>query len=163
MSAMDILGPYKYVVDVLVVTALVGGVAYGVHRYNDYQQGIGAARVQEAWTAQTAADAAAVRTREIQLQKDKDEAERQAQVRIAAANSAASAAAQSSRVLDSTLKSVLARSSTDSVEANRKYTTALATVFSDCKDQYRSLGREAQGHADDSLKYQQAWPAALGP
>jgi hypothetical protein len=114
--------------------------------------------VQAQWDAQRLADATAQRANEIRQQKEKDDAEKQAQVRIAAANAAAAAAGQSSRVLDSTLKTILARSSTDSVETNRKYTAALGAILGACKEEYRSVGKEAAGHASDSLKYQQAWP-----
>jgi hypothetical protein len=156
---MNFLGPYKYVVDFLIIAALVGLAALGIHKYNAYQQDIGEARVQAAWTAERLAQAEAKRAREIQFQKEKDDAIAQAAKNVQVATAAAAAATQSSRVLDDTLKAILARSGSDSVEANRKYTATIAAVFADCKDKYRELGREAQGHADDSLMYQNAWPA----
>jgi hypothetical protein len=47
----DLLGPYKYVVDALVFLVLVGGIALGLHKYNTYEQDIGASRVQALWDA----------------------------------------------------------------------------------------------------------------
>lgn len=154
----NFLNPYKYVIDAIVIMTLVGGIAFGVHKYNEHQQDIGEARVQAEWDKSVAVAKDAQRLREIQFQKEKDDAIIQAAKNVAVANAAAAAANNSSRVLDSTLKALIARSSTGSVEANRRYTSALAEVLGDCKDKYRELGRKAQGHADDTLKYDQAWP-----
>jgi len=155
---LNLLGPYKYVVDFLVIAALVGLAAFGAHKYNTYQQGIGEARIQAEWDKEIAAANEVRRAREIQFQKEKDDALTQAAKNVQVANAAASVAAQSGRVLQSTIEAILARSGSDSVAANRQYTAALATVFQDCTNKYRELGREAQGHADDSLMLQQAWP-----
>jgi len=155
---LNFLSPYKYVVDIVVVAVLVLGAALAVHKYNAYQQGIGAARVQADWDKATAAAKDAQRLREIQFQKEKDDAIAQSAKNVQSANATAAAAAQSGRVLQSTIETLLARSAGDSVEANRKYTAALAVVFQECTNEYRKLGREAQGHADDSKLYQDAWP-----
>jgi hypothetical protein len=69
---MNFLGPYKYVVDFLVIAVLVGAAALGVHKYNTYQQDIGAARVQAQWDREKAADAVA-KAQMIQDQKAKGE------------------------------------------------------------------------------------------
>ena len=155
---LNLLGPYKYVLDCIVLALVVGFLGYGVHRYNSFQQGIGAARVQDQWDKAVILAKDAQRQREIQFQKEKDDAIAQAAKSVQSANAAAASAAQSGRVLQSTIETILARSSGDNVEANRKYTAALASVFADCRDKYQELGREAQGHADDSLMYQNAWP-----
>ena len=52
---MNFLGSYKYVVDFLVIAALVGLAAVGIHKYNAYQQDIGEARIQSRWDAETLA------------------------------------------------------------------------------------------------------------
>jgi len=155
---MNFLGPYKYVVDFLVIAALVGVAAFGVHKYDTYQQDIGAARVQAAWDKQRLSDTQAADALRAQYQKEKDDALAQNARNVQVALAAATAAGQSSRVLDGTLKSLLAASANGSVEANRRYTAALAEVFGDCKDKYRELGQKAQGHADDALMFEQAWP-----
>jgi len=155
---MNLLGPYKYVVDFVVIGLLVALFAFGVHSYNAHQQGIGEARVQARWDADNLRAAEAERKLAEQYQKEKDDAIAQATKNVQSANAAAASAAASGRVLQSTIQTILARSSGDNVEANRKYTAALAAVFADCRDKYQELGREAQGHADDSLMYQNAWP-----
>jgi predicted Zn-dependent protease len=155
---LNLLGPYKYVVDIVAIGLLVALCAFGVHRYNAFQQGVGEARIQAQWDKANEVAKDAQRLREIQLQKEKDDAVAQAAKNVQSANAAAASAAASGRVLQSTIQTILARSSGDNVEANRKYTAALAAVFADCRDKYQELGREAQGHADDSLMYQNAWP-----
>lgn len=155
---MNFLGTYKYVVDFLVVAALVGLSAFGVHKYNTYQQDVGAARVQAQWDKATAAALEAQRTREIQFQKEKDDAIAQSAKDAQVALAAATAAGQSSRVLDGTIKALLAASAAGDLAANRKYTSALAEVFADCKDKYRELGREADGHVTDKQTLINAWP-----
>ena len=155
---MNLLGPYKYAIDALVIAALLAGAAWLRHWDTTTQQAIGAARVQAQWAEQKSTDERAAAALRAQYQKEKDDAEVQAAKNIQVANVAAAAANQSSRVLDATVKAVLSASANGTVEANRRYASALAEVFGDCKDKYRQLGREAQGHADDSLKFQNAWP-----
>ena len=155
---LNLLGPYKYVVDIVAIGLLVALCAFGVHRYNAFQQDIGEQRVQAQWDKSTMAAKEAQRVREIQFQKEKDDAIAQAAKSVQSANAAAASAAASGRVLQSTIETILTRSSGDNVEANRKYTAALAAVFADCRDKYQEMGRDAQGHADDSLMLQNAWP-----
>lgn len=155
---MNFLGPYKYVLDFAFIAILVGASVFAVHRYNEYQQGIGEARIQAEWDKAVEVAKDAQRQREIQFQKEKDDAVAQAAKSVQVANAAAASAAQSGRMLQSTIETILARSNGDNVEANRKYTAALAAVFADCRDKYQEMGRDAQGHADDSLMLQNAWP-----
>lgn len=153
---MNFLGGYKYVVDFLVIAVLVGLAAFGIHKYNSYQQDIGAARVQLAWDAQKLVDLTFADKQRSQFQKEKDDAIAQS-VQVAQANrAAADAAIQSGRVLQSTIDTIVKRSGSDSAEANRKYTAAFAAVFQDCREQYQALGRAADGHAQDSLMFQHA-------
>ncbi len=155
---LNLLGPYKYVVDFLVIAALVGLAALGVHKYNAYQQDIGASRVQDAWNKATLIAKDAQRLREIQFQQEKDNAIAQSAKSIQAANNAAATATQSGRVLQSTIEAVLARSSTDSVDANRRYLAAVGAIFKDCSDKYRELGQEADRLYNDKQTLIGAWP-----
>jgi hypothetical protein len=155
---LSLLSPYKYVVDFLVIALLVAGCAFGVHKYNGMQQAVGEARVQAQWDRATAIAKDAQRQREIQFQKEKDDAVAQAAKNIQVANAAAASATQSGRVLQSTIEALVSSSGSANLDANRKYTAALATVFQECTNAYRELGREAQGHANDSLTLQHAWP-----
>jgi hypothetical protein len=149
---------YKFGLYAVLLVGLVLAAYTALSIHDKAQQKIGGDRVQVAWDAQVVVDRTAVAERTIALQKEKDDAEIQAKIRIDAATHAAAVATASSKLLDSTLKSVLAASSTASAEADRKYISTLTAVFGECKDRYRSMGQEAQGHANDSLMYQNAWP-----
>ena len=155
---LNLLGPYKYVVDFLAIAALVGIAAFGLHKYNTYQQDIGAARVQDQWDKAVILAKDAQRLREIQFQKEKDDAIAQAAKNSQISAAAATATAQSGRVLQSTIETILARSGTDTADANRKYTAALATVLTECTSAYREMARAADGHAIDSQTLMNAWP-----
>lgn len=155
---LNLLGPYKYVVDFLVIAALVCLAAFGVHKYNSYQQDIGAARVQDQWDKAVLLAKDAQRQREIQFQKEKDDAIAQAAKNAQVSAAAASAATQSGRVLQSTIEAILARSGTDSADANRRYTAALATVLTECTSAYREMAKDADGHALDTRTLMNAWP-----
>ena len=50
------------------------------------------------------------------------------------------------------------RASAESSDAASKSVAALRAVFDSCRAEYERMGREAAGHASDSLTYQQAWP-----
>lgn len=56
---LNFLSPYKYVIDAIVIAALVAGIAFGIHKYNANQQEIGASRVQASWDAEKSAQLAA--------------------------------------------------------------------------------------------------------
>lgn len=155
---LNLLGPYKYVVDFLAIAALVGIAAFGLHKYNTYQQDIGAARVQDQWDKAVILAKDAQRLREIQFQKEKDDAIAQAAKNSQISAAAATATAQSGRVLQSTIETILARSGADTADANRKYTAALATVLTECTSAYREMARAADGHAIDSQTLMNAWP-----
>ena len=43
-------------------------------------------------------------------------------------------------------------------ESVRNYATTLSIVFEDCARKYQELGIEADGHANDTLMLEQAWP-----
>ena len=152
------LRPYKYVIDVALVLALVATFAFGVHTFALHNQRIGEDRVQAQWDRAQTAALEAQRLREIQFQKEKDDAVNQAQKSIQAANAGAAAAAESGRVLHSTIETILARSPGDPADATRKYTAALAAVLDQCQAAYGQMAKTADGHAIDSLTYQKAWP-----
>lgn len=155
---MNFLNPYKYLLDAIVIALLLAAIVFGVHKYNAFQQDIGEARVQAAWTAQKLIDSQASLAREHIYTKEKEDAALQAAKSAQAAIAANAAVVQSGRVFDSTIKAIVARSGTDSLDANRKYTAALGELLGACTSEYQLMGREAQGHAIDSLNYQSSWP-----
>lgn len=45
-------------------------------------------------------------------------------------------------------------------EANRRTADAALDVFQQCVDQYRAVAQAADGHANDAVTLDQAWPAS---
>lgn len=158
---MNLLGPYKYVVDALIIAALVGLLSFAVHKYNEHQQDIGEVRIQALWDKENLRRDIEKRAIEIANQKLVDDARIEGAKNVQIAQAAAAAAGNSSRVLGDTVKTILARSATESIEANRRYVAALAKVFNDCQERYRWMAERADGHAIDAMTCQAAWPTGV--
>lgn len=155
---MNPIFPYKWLFDALIIAGLVAGVAWGVHAYNAHQQGLGEARERAIWVDKAMVAERQANAERDRLQKGKDDAEKQAaQLRVALGNAAAGAAS-AGRMFGDTIASVVASSSTATVDANRKYTAALGTVLNECQAAYRGMAEKADGHAADTLMLQRAWP-----
>ena len=155
---LNILGGYKYVVDFFVIAALVLVAGIGIHKYDSWQQDIGEARKQAQWDADTVRRDAIEKDLKTRFQKEKDDALAQSAKNVQTAAALTAAAGQSGRVLDDTIKALVIAGNTGNVEANRRYTAALAAVSSDCQAAYRGMADKAQGHANDALMFEQAWP-----
>lgn len=155
---LNLLGPYKYVVYLLVAAAMVGGALFAVHAYNSHQQQIGYDRRSAEQDKLDKQHADVQRLRELALQKERDDAERKGEEQAARSAKERDAAAATNRVLNATIKSLTTRVATAPIEAVRKYATTCGAVLSACAAEYQAVGADAQGHADDSLKLQNAWP-----
>ena len=149
---------YKRWIEVGVLGLILIALGYGIHRYDAYQQGIGEARIQALWDKERIESAALTEQRTNELQKEKDDALLQTEIHRKALVALAASASKSSRVFDSTLASNLATESKASRDALAQYTATLSAVLSDCQRAYTGMAKEADGHASDSLMYQQAWP-----
>lgn len=155
---LSLLGPYKYVVYLLVAAAMVGGALFAVHTYNSHQQQIGYDRHSAEQDKLDKQHADVQRLRELALQKERDDAERKGEEQAAKSAKERDAAIAAKRMSDRTIAELNAKLSTAPLEAIRKYATTCNTIFSACTAEYQAVGADAQGHADDSLKLQNAWP-----
>lgn len=81
-----------------------------------------------------------------------------AQKRTQAAQAAAALAADAAGRLRDDISDIQRRLPGATLDACRRDAAALGTVLSACRAEYEALGRDAQGHADDTLTLQQAWP-----
>lgn len=81
-----------------------------------------------------------------------------AQKRTQAAQVAAAAAGDVAGRLRDDVADLQRRLPGVTLDACRRDATALGAVFSACTAELEALGRDAQGHADDTLTLQQAWP-----
>ena len=78
--------------------------------------------------------------------------------RTQAAQVAAAAASDASGRLRDDIADLQRRLPSATLDACRRDGAALGAVLSACRAEYEALGRDAQGHADDTLTLQQAWP-----
>jgi predicted methyltransferase len=155
---LDLLFPYKRWFEIGALVLIFAGCVYGVHTYDKYQQGIGEARIQALWDKEKFESGALTEKRINELQKEKDDALVQQAVQSKALLAFANAASKSSGVFDTTLATNLTAESKASRDALTQYTTTLSAVLSECQRAYTGMAKEADGHASDSLMYQQAWP-----
>lgn len=86
-----------------------------------------------------------------------------ARKRTQAAQMAAIAASDDAGRLRDDLANLQRRLPSATPDACRRDAAALATVFGACTAELEALGRDAQGHADDTLTLQQAWPHIFLP
>ena len=78
--------------------------------------------------------------------------------RTQAAQAAAALAADAAGRLRDDIADIQRRLPSATLDACRRDAAALGTVLSACRAEYEAMGRDAQGHADDTLTLQQAWP-----
>ena len=78
--------------------------------------------------------------------------------RTQAAQVAAAAANDASGRLRDDIADLQRRLPSATLDACRRDAAALGAVFNACRAEYEALGRDAQGHADDTMTLQQAWP-----
>lgn len=78
--------------------------------------------------------------------------------RTQAAQAAAAAAGDAAGRLRDDIADLQRRLPSATLDACRRDATALGTVLSACRAEYEAMGRHAQGHADDTLTLQEAWP-----
>jgi leucyl aminopeptidase (aminopeptidase T) len=145
---------YRWIID----GAIMVGILTGLHYYDEYEQKIGADKVQAAWDREKAESEAAQLNREHSLQTEKDNAIEQSEKHHQDLVTMANSAANSSKLLDATIAANNAAIARLTNDALNKYTTTLGAVLSDCQQKYTGLAKEADGHAADSLILQQSWP-----
>ena len=138
--------------------ALIAALFFAVNWYNGHQQGIG----YQKRVAENNVEFIAKQEQSIQetarMLKGKEDAVNE---RIASEKKAkilvASAHAESNGLRD-TITDLRSKLSSATVEACRATADALADVFGQCADRLVDVATKADGHAADSLMYQQAWP-----
>lgn len=147
---------------------LAGGAwAYQHHKGQLMDQGRaqGAAQVQAQWDRAELDRAAAQKTQDaidLALERERQavatKAANEAKHREQGLRAAAAAARTESERLSGELAQANTRLATAPVEAVRLYAATANAVFDDCQRTYQELAAEADGHASDSLMFQQAWP-----
>lgn len=157
------LAPYKLLLQLAAILALVAGAAYGVHQFLEHERDIGRKEVQAQWDAQKASDKLAADKLESDWQARWYLAVNQGNDREKSLRTDAAVARTSADKLRDTNATLQQRLATAPAETARQYAATYAAVFTDCEGRYRAMGEAAQGHANDSLTLQQAWPTNAQP
>ena len=152
------LAPYKLMIEIGVVAALLFAITVGVHQFLSHEQQIGYDRAVAEYNQKL-----------IEAQKAAAEKEKQYAAQLAAANAAAiqreqsiraasTAAATASTGLRDALGAIRNGMPSADADALRKSVTALAAVSGECADRYRGVAEKADRHASDVKTLIQAWP-----
>ena len=149
MNPLTFLAPYKLLIEIGAVVLILGMVALGIHKFLDYEQGIGYDRAVAEYKAQEAKDREAAKQKEIESAKQKETAENERTLqgqRIDALASALNTTANRLRGASSTLLSNLPSTTP---EAARATAVAFSSVFGECVQRLTEVARIADGHAAD--------------
>jgi hypothetical protein len=152
------LAPYKLAAEIAVFGALAVGAVYGAHQFLEHERDIGRAEVRAEYEKQLAAAKEDAVKKERDWQARFNDAINQGAKNAQALQTAATAAAVSSSSLRDTIATLRERLPGASAEASRAYASTLATLFAECKDEYRAMGQAAQGHANDAATLGAAFP-----
>lgn len=148
----------KWLMEALIFAAVLAAIAFGVHRFLDYEQGVGYARAVAEYTAKALVAEKAAREKEQALQLQLQEAQNAAIERdrkLQELMAASAAATVSMRDTVSTIRRGLPLATAD---AARKAADAFAAVFTDCQGRYTAVAKAADGHASDVQTLKEAWP-----
>ena len=155
---MSFFAPYKLWFEIIIIGALLSGMAFGVHEFLEHERDIGRKEVQALWDAQKVTDKLASDKQEKEWREKYDNAVNQGvkNVEIARASAAtANAAADSLRNTTNAIGKLLP---TASAETARLYATTYAAVFAECVGEYKEMAGKAQGHANDAQSLSDGWP-----
>lgn len=148
---------YTHAAAALAGAALASVVAWNVQGWR-MGEDIAKERLEISKAALRSVNAAQAET--IRLQGIKDEAIRQATTRANANKVAAAAAASERDSLRNELADASAKLPSLSHQACLARADALSTVFAQCTGSLEGMARSADGHANDALTLDQAWPTS---
>ena len=155
---MNILTPYLAWIKAGLGIALMVGLLAALQWFRVHEQNIGRAEVTAQWNAAALKAEQAARVKEQAMQSQLQKATDEHQQR----ETALVQDVATTRATADSLRNQLAASRRDlssaTADAARQYATALSDVFAECTDRLTELAKAADGHASDSLMYQQAWP-----
>ena len=126
----------------------------------------GSTQEQSSWQAEKLAMAATrdkqineARAAESAMREQVRKAQEYAQKREEKLVADAAAAGRAADGLRSQIASLRRGLSAATAEANRRTADAALDVFQQCVDQYRAVAEAADGHANDAVTLDHAWPA----
>ena len=158
MNPLSFLSPYKLFIEIGLLIAVLLGAAVGVHKFLDYEQGIGYDRAVAEYTAKlVAAQEKAISDTAI-LNKQLEDANNAAQKREQVIQNSANAASVANGKLRDTLDHYRDSVSGATAASLGGAVTALAALLSECSTRYGSLAEKADRHSSDFQRCVEAWP-----
>lgn len=153
------LAPYKLLIEVLVIGAIISAIASGAHLFLNYERDVGYQKAVGEYTARQLEAEKAARAREQQLTQQITEAQHAAQQRdqtIKSLSTTAAAAAGS-------LRDAIARTTSHSLPgaataAGGGSVGQLGDLLGDCADRYRAVAESAERERNAKQTLIEAWP-----
>jgi N-methylhydantoinase A/oxoprolinase/acetone carboxylase beta subunit len=152
------LSPYKLLIEVIAIGAIILGIAFGIHKFLSYEQQIGYDKAVAEYTAKENEALKAAAEKTAALQKQLDEANQHAQAREQTIKSLAAAAVTASGGLHDTINAISRSVPSASIDALRIAVSTFGTVLNDCQNTYRAMAEIADRHASDARTLTEAWP-----
>lgn len=152
------LVPYKLFLQILVIGAVIAGLAYVIHAFLAAERTIGYQKAVGEYTAKQIDAEQTARATEQKLTKQVEDAQNAANLREQDIKKMSVDLATTNRKLRDTTLSVRSKLSTDSCDTVRKAADAALTVFSECTREYTAMAENATGHASDVITLIDAWP-----
>jgi hypothetical protein len=158
MNPLAFLSPYKLLIEVLVIGAIIAGLVYGVHRFFDSlrQEGYDKAVVEYSQKLVEAKDAAAKREAEL-LTQLKGAQDAQA-IRDKQITTLAGSVAVASNGLRDTVTHYSSGLSNASADALRGSITQFGGLLTGCSDQYRGMAENAERERSAKQTLIEGWP-----
>jgi len=142
----------------LLVLAFCAAGLVGYNVWSARLEAVGYDRAQDEFNKAAVAAQEKARVETARMQKEKDNAESKAAERLVLQARAAAQLRAERDGLRNDLATTRVHLRDAPVAAVRQYAAAAADIFEQCAGRYSDLASEADGHASDSLKLQQAWP-----
>ncbi len=158
MNLLSFFSPYKLLIEVTLIGSLIAGIRFGIHQFLSYELDIGYQKAVAEYTKRGNAALKAAADKATAPAQQLAEANNHAQAREQTIKTLSVAAGAASVSLRDAIGSISRGASTASVDALRKSTATLATVFNDCQGKYRAMAEIADRHASDTKTLTEAWP-----
>lgn len=156
--------PYKLVIEIVVIGALVAFGVVEVHRFLEHERDIGRQEVQAKWDDQTKKDVAAARLREAELIKQRDDAITNGAKRDETIRTLATSASTASSGLRDTITAAVGRVvSGVSDNAVRDITRTLGASLAECSIRRLEVAKDFEHANSDKQTLIDAWPRNPDP
>lgn len=155
---LALLSRYKIAAECIVGAALLAFVIYQGHEFLEHERDIGRNEVRAEYSKQLADAKDAAAKIETDWRAKYNAAIQQGAANEKALRVAAAATASAADSLRDTNAELRRRLPGATAEAARAYAATISRLLDDCKEQYRQVGQDAQGYANDAATLSSAYP-----